>query len=151
MKHLIVALLLTSAPLVAQAETYTFVNTSSGADQVVLPAAAPDGRPTGATLSRLATVATFADGHKAETNARCSTWILPSSSEFGTNGVCDYKDANGPLYQSRFTCAAPAKGVSGVDCWGSLVGTGGAWKGRTGAFTLHSTQAATRGEGHWND
>jgi hypothetical protein len=150
-KRLIVALLLAGAPLAARAENFTFVNTNSGGDQVVLPASAPDGRPIGASLNAVTTVATFADGHKAETKARCSSWILPPGSDFGTNGVCEYKDANGPLYQSRFTCSAPVKGGNGVDCWGSLIGTGGVWKGRTGAFSLHNSQSAVRGEGHWNE
>lgn len=135
----------------AQAETFTFVNTTTGADQVTLPSARPDGRPAGASLNRTTTVATFADGRKAETSARCSSWILPPSSEFGSNGVCDYKDANGPLYQSRFTCNAPQPGGKGVDCWGSLLGVGGVWKGRTGAFTFHTEQNGNHGEGHWNE
>jgi hypothetical protein len=136
----------------ASAEAFTFVNTNTGtADQVVLRSPNPDGRPTGATVYAAHTAATFTDGRKAETNARCSAWILPPDNQFGQNGVCEYKDASGPLYETRFTCAAPTKGGNGVDCWGTLTGTGGAWKGRTGAFTLHSAPNNVRGEGHWND
>jgi hypothetical protein len=136
----------------AGAETFTFVNANAGtADQVVLRSPNPDGRPSGATVYATRTSATFADGKKAETSARCSNWILPPGSQFGQNGVCEYKDANGSLYESRFTCAAPTKGATGIDCWGTLVGTGGAWKGRTGAFTLHTMQNGAHGEGHWND
>jgi hypothetical protein len=136
----------------ASAEDFSFVNTNTGAsDQVVLKATTPDGRPSGATVYATHTAATFADGRKAETNARCGAWILPPDNQFGQNGVCEYKDANGPLYESRFTCAAPAKGANGVDCWGTLTGTGGAWKGRTGAFTLHTGQNSAHGQGHWND
>jgi hypothetical protein len=136
----------------AQAENFTFVNSNTGtADQVVLRSATPDGRPSGATVYAAHTSATFADGKKAETNARCSAWVLPPNSQFGQDGVCEYKDPNGPLYETRFTCAAPVKGGTGVDCWGTLVGTGGAWKGRTGAFTLHTAQGGAHGEGHWND
>lgn len=136
----------------AGAETFTFVNTNTGtADQVVLRPSAPDGRPSGATVYATHTAATFADGKKAETNARCSAWILPPGNQFGQTGVCEYKDAGAPLYESRFTCAPPAKAGATVDCWGTLTGTGGAWKGRSGAFTLHTGQGSAHGEGHWND
>jgi len=136
----------------AGAETFTFVNTNAGAaDQVVLRSSNPDGRPMGATVYATKTSATFADGKKAETSARCSTWVLPPDSQFGQSGVCEYKDTAGPLYESRYTCAAPTKGANGLDCWGTLTGTGGAWKGRNGAFTLHTLQAGAHGEGHWND
>ena len=134
------------------ADAFTFVNTNTGpADQVMLRSANPDGRASGASVYAIHTAATFADGKKAETNARCANWHLPASdTQFGQNGVCEYKDASGPLYESRFTCAAPTKGANGIDCWGTLTGTGGAWKGRTGAFSLHTGQADTQGEGHWN-
>lgn len=136
----------------AAAEAFTFVNTNAGnADAVVLRSPVPDGRPMGAQVYATKTAATFADGKKAETNARCSAWVLPpSDSQFGQSGVCEYKDTAGPLYESRYTCAAPAKGATGIDCWGTLTGTGGAWKGRTGAFTLHTGQNGAQGEGHWN-
>lgn len=136
----------------AGAETFTFVNTNGGnADGVMLRPSNPDGRPMGAQVYGTKTSATFADGKKAETAARCSTWILPPGDQFGQTGVCEYKDAAGPLYESRYTCATPAKGANSVDCWGTLTGTGGAWKGRTGAFTLHTGQGSARGEGHWNE
>lgn len=136
----------------AAAEAFTFVNTNTGtADQVVLRSPNPNGRPMGAQVYQIKTAATFADGKKAETAARCSAWVLPPDNQFGQSGVCEYKDANGPLYESRYTCAAPVKGETGVDCWGTLTGTGGAWKGRSGAFTLRTGQTATRGEGHWNE
>ena len=136
----------------AAAENFTFVNANAGtADQVVLRSSNPDGRPMGATVYATKTSATFADGKKAETAARCSAWVLPPDNQFGQSGVCEYKDGAGPLYESRFTCAAPVKGGNGVDCWGTLTGTGGAWKGRSGAFTLHTMQGGAKGEGHWNE
>jgi hypothetical protein len=152
MKRLCAALLFLCAPVAAHAaDAFTFVNTNNGAaDQVVLRSANPDGRPSGATVYATHTAATFTDGRKAETNARCGNWILPPDSQFGQSGVCEYKEANAPLYESRFTCAAPTKGVNSIDCWGTLTGTGGVWKGRTGAFTLHTTQTGAQGEGHWN-
>jgi hypothetical protein len=152
MKRLCAALLFLCAPVAAHAgDAFTFVNTNAGAaDQVVLRSANPEGRPSGATVYATHTVATFADGKKGETNARCANWVLPPDNQFGQNGVCEYKDAAGALYESRFTCAAPAKGANGIDCWGTLTGTGGVWKGRTGAFTLHTAQNGAQGEGHWN-
>jgi hypothetical protein len=152
MKRLCAALLILCAPVAAQAsEAFTFVNTNTGAvDQVSLRPANPDGRASGASVYAIHTVTTLADGKKVESNGRCANWLLPPDNQFGQNGVCEFKDAAGPLYESRFTCAAPTKGATGIDCWGSLIGTGGPWKGRTGAFTLHTAQNATPGEGHWN-
>lgn len=135
----------------AQAETFTFVNTSSNPDQVMLPASTAGGRPSGVGLNHTTSAATFADGKKTEVGGRCSSWILPPGNQFGSNGVCDFRDASGPLYQSRFTCAAPTPGGKGVDCWGTLTGVGGAWKDRSGAFTAHTTPTGATGEGHWND
>jgi hypothetical protein len=152
MNRFAMALLLAlAAPAVAQAaDSFTFVNTNATPDQVTLKPASPGGRPTGATVYSMKSVATTVDGKKTESNARCANWILPPGDQFGQNGVCDAKDAAGPVYESRFTCAAPTPGGNGVDCWGSLTGTGGAWKGRSGAFTGHTTQGGFVGEGHWN-
>ena len=100
----------------ASAETFTFVNTNSGnADQVLLRPANPDGRPMGAQVYGTKTSATFGDDKKAETAARCSTWILPPDNQFGQSGVCEYKDGASPLYESRYTCTAPTKGATGVE------------------------------------
>lgn len=152
MKRLFASLLFMCAPVAAQAgEAFTFVNTNTAAaDQVMLRPANPDGRNSGASVYAIHTATIFADGKKIDSNARCANWILPPDNQFAQNGVCEYKDAAGPLFESRFTCAAPTKGATGVDCWGTLTGTGGAWKGRTGAFTLHSAQSGVQGEGHWN-
>jgi len=39
----------------------------------------------------------------------------------------------------------------GPNCWGKLVGTGGRFKGPTGAFTLQSGQNGSTGAGLWSD
>jgi hypothetical protein len=151
MKRLCLALLLICAPAgSACAEAFTFVNTNGTADQVGLKPANPGGRPSGATVYAMKSVATTVDGKKTESNARCANWTLPPGDQFAQNGVCEAKDESGPVYESRFTCAVPTPGAKGVDCWGALVGTGGAWKGRTGAFEGHTTQTGFVGEGHWN-
>ena len=36
------------------------------------------------------------------------------------------------------------------DCWGKLIGTGGAYKGRTGAYTFHNAPGSV-GTGFWTD
>src|SRR5437763_16995968 len=105
--------LLSASAGAACAQSFTFANTNVGpADQVTLRSATnPDARPSGASVYAIHTAATFADGKKMETNARCAAWLLPpSDTQFAQNGVCEYKDASGPLYESRFTCAALAKG-----------------------------------------
>lgn len=135
----------------ANAEAFTFVNTNAAPNQVMLHAPNnPDGRPMGATVYSIKTIVTFADGKKADASAQCANWVLPPDSQFGQSGVCEYKEGGGPLYETRFTCAAPTKGGDGIECWGTLTGTGGAWKGRSGAFTAHANQTGAKGEGHWN-
>ena len=56
-------------------------------------------------------------------------------------------DASGELYISRTTCEMPGPQS---DCWGKLIGTGGAYKGRTGAYTFHNAPGSV-GTGFWND
>ena len=93
---------------------------------------------------------TYADGHQPQTGGKCATWLLPPDAQFGANGVCTYADAAGPLYAVQYTCEVQVKDV-GANCWGKLLGQGGAWKGRTGTVAFFSkTDGTNVGSGQWN-
>jgi hypothetical protein len=147
MKRMIVALMLVALPAAAHAEMFTFKNTSKPIGNLIVPAATPGGKPSGAAVFSLSSEATFADGKKSVSTGQCSQWILPPGEQFGSSTVCKMGDASGELYVSRTTCENPGPNS---DCWGKLVGTGGAWKGKTGAFTFHNAQGST-GTGFWTD
>ena len=142
---LIVSLL--AAPA-AQAESFTFKTTGKTIDRVQLPAATQGGRPSGAGVSAVETDTTYPDGKVLHSSGKCASWILPPDAQFGSNQVCTYTGPGGDAYQVNLTCEAPPQGPN---CWGKLVGTGGRFKGRTGAFTLQSGQNGSTGAGLWND
>ena len=147
MKSLIAALLLVALPAAAHAETFTFKNTSKPIGNLTIPSPNAGGKPSGAAVFSLSSEATTADGKKLSSTGQCAQWILPPGDQFGSNTVCKMGDASGELYVSRTTCENPGPAS---DCWGKLVGTGGAYKGRTGAFTFHNAPGSV-GTGYWTD
>ena len=148
MKLLLAILSLACAPAVAQAETFTFKTTNKPIDGVQLAASgAPGSRPRGANVFTVATVTTYADGKVLQSAGICTQWILPSGNQFGGNGVCVYRVGRADTYSVSFTCERPAN--NGNDCWGKLIGLGGAFKGRTGSISFHSRQSR-QGTGLWN-
>jgi hypothetical protein len=144
--HMIAALLTLALPAAAaHAETFTFKRTFKPVGSVIIPP--PNGgKPSGAAVFTLTSEATFADGKKTTTTGECSQWILPASDQFGSNTICKMGDASGELYITRTTCENPGPQS---DCWGKLIGTGGVYKGRTGAFTFHNAEGSI-GQGFWN-
>jgi len=147
MKRLILAMMLVALPAAAHAEMFTFKNTNKPIGNLIVPAATAGGKPSGAAVFSLTTEATYADGKKVTNTAQCAQWVLPPSDQFGSNTVCKFSDASGELYISRTTCENPGPQS---DCWGKLIGTGGAFKGKTGAYTFHNAQGST-GTGYWTD
>ena len=148
MKRLLLILLLACAPAVAQAETFTFKTTNKPIDGVQLaPSGAPGSRLSGANVFTVATVTTYADGKVLQSSGKCAQWILPVGDPFGSNGVCLYKDGAVDSYSVSYTCEPPAN--NGNNCWGKLIGLGGAFKGRTGLIAFHSGQNP-QGTGLWN-
>jgi hypothetical protein len=139
---------LAAAPVGAQAESFTFKTTGKPIDRVQLAPATPDGRPSGAGVSAVETDTTYPDGKVLHSSGKCASWILPPGSQFGSNQVCSYTGAGGDAYEVSLTCEAPPQGPN---CWGKLIGTGGRFKGRKGAFTLQSGQNGSSGTGLWND
>jgi len=144
---LFAALLLVALPAAAHAETFTFKTTSKPIGNLTVPSATAGGKPSGAAVFSITTDATYADGKKLTSTGQCAQWILPPGDQFGSNTVCKYSDASGELYVARTTCENPGPTS---DCWGKLIGTGGAFKGRTGAYTFHNAQGST-GTGFWTD
>ena len=147
MKRMIVALMLVALPAAAHAEMFTFTNTNKPIGNLTVPAATAGGKPSGAAVFSITTDATFASGKKLTSTGQCSQWILPPGEQFGSSTVCKMGDASGELYISRTTCENPGPQS---DCWGKLIGTGGAFKGKTGAYTFHNAQGST-GTGFWTD
>jgi len=145
---IVLGLSLLALPMGAQAETFTFKTTGKNIDRVQLPAPSPTGRPTGAGVSAVETDTTYTDGKVLHSTGKCASWILPPGSQFGSNQVCTYSSPSGDAYQVTLTCEAPPQGPN---CWGKLAGTGGRFKGRTGAFTLQSGPNGSVGTGLWND
>jgi hypothetical protein len=135
-------------PVGAHAEGFTFETTGKLIDRVQLPATSPTGRPTGAGVSAVETDTTYPDGKVLRSSGKCASWILPPGSQFGSNQACTYTGAAGDAYQVTLTCEAPPQGPN---CWGKLIGTGGRFTGRTGAFTLQSGPNGSVGTGLWND
>lgn len=149
MKHLLPALALVCAPAAAHAQTFTFKSVGKPIDEVILPAASPDGRPSGAQVFSVASETIFADGKKTQTTGKCSDWLLPPGSRFDSDGVCTFGDASGALYTLSFTCEAAANDT--MNCWAKLVGVGGPWKGRTGLAAYQYKPTGSEGVGRWND
>lgn len=147
MKKIIAALLFMALPVAGHAESFTFKNTSKTIGSVIVPSPNTGGKPSGASVFSLTSNATFADGKTSTSTGECSQWVLPPGEQFGSNTVCKMGDASGELYISRTTCEMPGPQS---DCWGKLIGTGGAYKGRTGAYTFHNAPGNV-GTGFWTD
>lgn len=145
--RIIAALLLVALPAAGHAETFTFKNASKPIGSVIVPAPNAGGRPSGAAVYSLTTEVTFGDGTKTTSTGQCSQWLLPAGEQFGANTVCKMGDASGELYISRTTCETPGPQS---DCWGKLIGTGGRYKGRTGAYTFHNAPGNV-GMGFWTE
>ena len=151
MKEWILFAALTMAPVAAHAETFTFTSISKTIDFVVLDPPTPIGRPTGASIFSSSSKTMTVDGKVLASQGKCSSWFLPSGSPFGLNGVCHFNDGAGPLYDVAYTCELPSKSAPAIDCWGKLIGTGGAWKGRFGTLAWLSRQDGTnQGTGQWD-
>ena len=147
MKRLIVAMLLVALPAAVHAETFTFKSTSKLISNLIVPAQTAGGKPSGGGMSTITTDATYADGKKLTSTGQCVQWILPPGDQFGSTTMCKYSDASGDLYLARTTCENPGPTSA---CWGKLTGLGGAFKGRTGAYSLPNAQGGV-GTGFWSN
>ena len=151
MKKWLLFAALVSAPVAAQAESFTFTSTSKMLEEVYLPGPTADSRPMGGSVFSSFSKTVASDGKAYNTQGKCSSWVLPAGSQFGINGVCRFADGAAPLYELAYTCELPTKTSPSIDCWGKLIGSGGAWKGRTGTAAWRSNQdGSNQGSGQWN-
>lgn len=142
---------LVAIPVAAQAESFTFTSTSKTIDGVFLPGPTAESRPMGGSIFSSSSKTMFSDGKAVSSQGKCSSWMLPSGSRFGIDGVCQFTDGTAPLYSVSYTCELPTQASPSIDCWGKLIGTGGAWKGRTGTAAWRSNQdGSNQGAGQWN-
>ena len=120
------------------AENFTFESALKQIDGLRAPAT---GNPfQGARVFSISNTATFADGRKATTSGKCSSWTAASGSIFSSTGVCAVPD----VYNLRFNCSPAANTDGESDCWGLLEFTGGPAKGRTGVVAFRRSSDSTR-------
>lgn len=142
----ILAVLLMTAPAVAQAETFTFKGQITPV-ATVQPSARPDGRPTGGGVFRSREEIDFGD-RKTTLSGDCLHWMLPAGDRFWDSAVCKYSDATGEVVMSQFSCDPP--GPAAV-CFGRITGTGGAYKGRVGGVVFQTGPDGPSGVGFWKE
>jgi len=139
------------APIAAHAEAFTFTSTTTMIDGVILPGMTPASRPLGAQVFSVVSKTTTADGKALTTQGKCATWFLPTGAQFGLSGACSFGDGTTQIYVVEYTCEMPAKDADGIDCWAKLIGTGGAYKGRSGtAVWLNRKDGTSQGTGQWD-
>jgi hypothetical protein len=120
------------------AENFTFESALKQIDGLRLPAT---GSPfQGARVFSLSNTVTFADGRKATTSGKCSSWTAAPGSTFSSTGVCVVPD----VYNLRFNCSPAADKEGESDCWGGLEFLGGPAKGRTGSVAFRRSSDSTR-------
>lgn len=145
-KCIIAILLMAAAPTAAKAETFTFKGQITPV-ATVRPSTAPDGRPLGGGVFR-SREDIDAGGKKTTYSGDCLHWMLPPGDRFWDSVVCRYADASGELFVSQFSCDPPGPASA---CFGRLTGTGGAYKGRTGAVAFRIGPDGPSGVGFWTD
>ena len=120
------------------ADNFTFESALKLIDGVRVPLT---GSPfQGARVFNISTTTTFADGRKATTSGKCSSWTAAPGTAFISTGVCAVPDA----YTLRFNCSAAADKSGESDCWGLLENISQAGKGRTGVVAFRRSADSTR-------
>ena len=129
---------LLSAVSASASENFTFETALKLIDGLRVPAT---GSPfQGARVFNISNTTTFADGRKATTAGKCSSWTAAPGTAFISTGVCAVPDA----YTLRFNCAAAANAPGESDCWGLLESVAGPSKGRTGVVAFRRSADSTR-------
>jgi hypothetical protein len=137
-----------AAPAANAAETFTFTSTVKSND--VAMSTAPGAKPVFGGTADVTSKTTFADGKVLQSSGKCANWSAPPGSIFDTTGSCALGDASGELYTVQFSCATDAAKAPEANCWALLIGTGGAWKGKTGMATYRTDASSAHGVGMWN-
>jgi hypothetical protein len=145
MKIIAAALLLTVAPLTAHAaENFTFKTTGTAIDGLRSPATGASFQ--GVQMQNTQADVTFAGGRKSNPKAKCASWRNPPNAQFPQSGICVSAE-----YEQNYSCQPRGEGKPGVNCWGLLRGTAGAYAGKTGVVAYTSGPEGTEGVGRWND
>ena len=119
------------------AENFTFESALKLIDGVRVPLT---GSPfQGARVFSFSTNVTFANGRKAASSGKCSSWTAAPGSMFISTGVCAVPEA----YTLRFSCSAAADKSGESDCWGALDFLGEAGKGHTGVVAFRRSADST--------
>jgi hypothetical protein len=146
------ALVAASLGGVAQAETFTFSNATSGFVSVTVPG--PNNTTRIAGVSDFKGTTTMS-GKSVATSGKCAVWPSLPADIFQSHGQCTLTDGNGAGY-IRFGCN-PGKTAMDDDCVSGIWGTGGAYAGRHGTLAWHNKVAAdgksssAEGAGQWGD
>ena len=129
---------LLGATAASAAENFTFETALKLIDGVRVP---PTGSPfQGARVFSFSNTTTFADGRKAASSGKCSSWTAAPGTAFISTGVCAVPDA----YTLRYNCAAAADKSGESDCWGLLELISEAAKGQTGVIAFRRSADSTR-------
>ena len=120
------------------AENFTFESALKLIDGVRVPLT---GSPfQGARVFSISNTTTLADGRKATTSGKCSSWTAAPGTAFISTGVCAVPDA----YTLRYSCSAALDKSGESDCWGLLEYISEASKDRTGVVAFRRSADSTR-------
>ena len=136
-----------SIPALA-AEDFTFTATGHDGGSAWVKI---DGQDIGATYSTGSSIAVGPDGTTQTSNGVCQSWTPDPNGPYSFETVCNYKNDQGTYATISWCPKDMSKG-----CSGKLIGVGGAYANRTGAFSLQLKPGADdgsdsySGSGHWD-
>lgn len=129
---------LLGATAAAAADNFTFETALKLIDGVRVPLT---GSPfQGSRVFSFSNAVTFADGRKAASSGKCSSWTAAPGSMFTSTGVCAVPEA----YTLRYSCSAALDKSGESDCWGLLEYISEAGKGHTGVVAFRRSADSTR-------
>jgi hypothetical protein len=145
-----VAVLFGAGSAFAQAFTGSYTNDPASVKQVGFPG--PNGKLTqGGVVFSGVSKSTDAAGKTLSTPYTCIGWRTPGQAT-STATVCNGANSAGDSWALYQVCdgddSAPPN--TPAPCWGSLRGTGGVYKGRTGQASSYGTNAGGTNQGAWN-
>lgn len=137
----------------AQAESFSFNGTGQVTNQV--QAVGPQGQPVGATFANIESQTNWASGRKTTARGTCANWSVTPQGGITSNGACTLTDAGGGTFSMSFACAALDTKNTMANCWGSMVGTGGVYRGKAGTISWRAKASpdarsnTSAGSGQW--
>ena len=148
----IIAAALALAPAGANAESFTFKSKTHVIDDVSV-----NSGQTVITdaISKSDITITYENGEKEQNATTCANWTVPPGPQFTSDGICTFVTQSGGKGTIVFSCHDDAK-TNTSDCWGSLRGTAGRFKGKSGTISWHQILGADgmtgndAGTGMWN-